>query len=66
MKLLGFVVNMVAGLVAVGAGIYLLTRQSASGETWLQVIAHGSGAFFIACGLYMIGSSIAAASSTRE
>ena len=63
MKLLGSAVNMIAGLVAIGAGIYLLVQQSASGDSWLEVIAHGAGVFFIACGLYMIGSSIVAGAS---
>ena len=48
-----------------GAGIYLLTRQSASGDTWLEVLAHGAGVYFIARGLYMIGSSIAAGASEK-
>jgi hypothetical protein len=61
-KVLGFLVNALAGLISVGAGIYLLAHTSETGPTWLDVIAHGSGAFFIACGLYMIGSSITAAS----
>ena len=63
MKILGFVVSTIAGLVAIGAGSYLLVQQSASGDSWLEVIAHGAGVFFIACGLYMIGSSIAAGAS---
>lgn len=62
MKLLGFFATLAAGLTGVGAGIYLLAQQSESGGTWLEVIAHGSGVFFIGCGLYMIGASILAAS----
>jgi hypothetical protein len=58
MRVLGVLVNLLAGLIGVGAGIYLLTQRSESGPTWLEVIAHGSGAFFIACGLYMIGSAL--------
>lgn len=42
-----------------GAGIYLLAQWSETGPTWLEAIAHGSGAFFIACVIYMIGSAIA-------
>ena len=61
MRALGLFVNAIAGLFAVGAGIYLLAQSSETGPTWLEVIADGSGAFFIACGLYMIGSAIAAA-----
>jgi len=60
-KALGLVVNGIAGLVALGSGIYLLAQYSETGPTWLEVIAHGSGAFFVACGLYMMGSAIAAA-----
>ena len=62
MRMLGFIVNLFAGLICVGAGAYLLAQTSETGPTWLEVIAHGSGAFFIGCGLYMIGSSIRAAS----
>jgi hypothetical protein len=61
MRMLGLFVDAIAGLIGVGAGIYLLAHTSETGPTWLEVIAHGSGAFFIACGLYMIGSSIVAA-----
>jgi hypothetical protein len=63
MKLLGFAVSMIAGLVAIGAGIYLLVQQGPSGDSWFEVIAHGAGVFFISCGLFMIGSSIVAGAS---
>jgi hypothetical protein len=66
MRALGYGVSSIAGLVAVGAGIYLLSRQSASGDTWLEVVAHGVGIYFIARGLFMIGSSIAAAASSEK
>jgi hypothetical protein len=61
-RIIAFVVNSLAGLGAVGAGAYLLAHTSETGPTWLEVIAHGSGVFFIACGFYMIGSSMFAAS----
>ena len=61
MRALGLVVNALAGLVAIGSGAYLLAQYSETGPTWLEVIAHGSGAFFIGCGLYMLGSAMAAA-----
>jgi hypothetical protein len=63
MRWLGLFVGLFAGLIAIFAGIYLLAHTSETGPTWLEVIAHGSGAFFIACGLYMFGSSVGAASS---
>ncbi len=63
MRLLGFTVSMIAGLVGIGAGIYLLAQQSANGNTWAEVFAHGLGIFFVACGLYMIGNSIAGSAS---
>ena len=63
MRLLGFTVSMIAGLVGIGAGIYLLVQQSANGNTWAEVFAHGLGIFFVACGLYMIGNSIAGSAS---
>jgi hypothetical protein len=66
MRALGYGVSSFAGLVAVGAGIYLLSRQNASGDTWLEVLAHGVGVYFIARGLFMIGSSIAAAASSEK
>ena len=61
MRILAFAVSSLAGLAAVGAGAYLLAQTSETGPTWLEVIAHGSGVFFIACGVYMIGSAIGAA-----
>jgi hypothetical protein len=61
MRWLGLFVGLVAALTAIGAGIYLLAHTSETGPTWLEVIAHGTGAFFVACGLYMFASSIGAA-----
>ena len=65
MKIFGFAVKSIAGLVAVAAGIFLLAHQNESGDTWLEVIAHGTGIFFIASGLFMIGSAITSASSDQ-
>ena len=62
MKWLGLFITLIAGLVAIFAGVYLLSHTSETGPSWLEVIAHGSGAFFIACGLYVFGSSLSAAS----
>jgi hypothetical protein len=57
---MGKLVQIVAGLLSIGAGIYLLTMQSVGvvqgGESWLQVLAHGIGVYFIARGLWMLAS----------
>lgn len=51
-------VDVVAALLAIGAGIYLLQSQSvgnlAEGESWFEVLAHGIGVYFIARGLWML------------
>jgi hypothetical protein len=65
MRIVGVMLNVFAGLIAAGAGIYLLAQYSETGPTWLEVIAHGSGAFFVGCGLYMIGSALVAATADR-
>jgi hypothetical protein len=62
MRSIGFFMNLLGGLAAVAAGIYLLAHNSETGPTWLDVIAHGTGVFFIGCGAFMIGSSLLAAS----
>lgn len=49
-----------AGLLAVGAGIYLVQAQSvaavagAGGQTWFELLAHGIGVYVIARGIWMI------------
>jgi hypothetical protein len=44
----------VSALVAIGAGIYMLTLQTqAQGTTIFEAIAHGIGAYFVAKGLFM-------------
>lgn len=53
------IVEVVAGLLAIGAGIYLLQAQSVGGipgggESWFAVLAHGIGVYFIARGLWML------------
>jgi hypothetical protein len=51
------VLGVIAGLVSVGAGIYLLLSESASAETTVfDVLMHGIGAYFIARGLWMLYS----------
>lgn len=49
------VIGIVAVLVSVGAGVYLLQTQSASEEaTIFDAIMHGMGAYFIARGIWML------------
>ena len=51
----GSFVGAVAALVSVGAGIYLLTSESASAQTTVfDALMHGIGAYLIARGLWMI------------
>lgn len=50
----GKVLAVVGALVAAGAGLYLLTSSSQSGQTVFDVMMHGIGAYFIARGIWMI------------
>jgi len=52
--------KLVAAIGSIGAGIYLLTKHSIpvtlggdTGQSWLEVIAHGIGVYFIAKGIWM-------------
>lgn len=57
---MGRLIDAVAALVAIGAGIYLLSQVSTDasvGRSWFEVIAHGMGAYFIAKGIFMFRSS---------
>src|SRR4051812_32763292 len=54
--------QLIAGLVAIGAGVYLLTFASGAinlgngqtGRSWFDIIDHGMGAYFVARGLWML------------
>ena len=51
------ILGVIAGVVSVVAGIYLLQSQSASADTTVfDVMMHGIGAYFIARGLWMFQS----------
>jgi hypothetical protein len=52
-KSAGSVWDALAGLGAVGAGIYLVASQTADPNSYLQTIAHGIGVYFIAKGIYI-------------
>ena len=48
------VLAVLAALVSIGAGIYLLGSESAAEEmTVFDILMHGIGAYFIARGLWM-------------
>ena len=53
------ILGVIAGVVSVVAGIYLLQSNSASADTTVfDVIMHGMGAYFIARGLWMFQSLV--------
>jgi hypothetical protein len=55
MRDLGKLAGIAAAVVSIGAGIYLLTTESASADpTVFDALMHGIGAYFIARGLWMI------------
>lgn len=41
-----------AWLLQVGAGVYLLTSQAADPNSYLQLLAHGLGAYMVGRGLF--------------
>jgi len=52
---LGNLIGAAAALVSIGAGIYLLTSESASADaTVFDALMHGIGAYFVARGLWML------------
>jgi hypothetical protein len=55
-----------SSLIAIGAGVYLLLSQTADEGSFLEVIAHGMGAYFIAKGLYLYPSLMAQARSAHN
>ena len=44
-------------MIAIGAGVYLLTTQSAESNSIFNPFLHGIGAYFVAKGLYMARSN---------
>lgn len=73
MRFSSAVVGLIAAVTSIGAGLYLVTSNSAtidvgagvSGQSWLEVIAHGIGAYFIARGLWMIAELLHEDESSR-
>jgi len=55
MRGLGKLAGIDAAVVSIGAGLYLLTSESASADTTVfDALMHGIGAYFVARGLWMI------------
>jgi hypothetical protein len=55
MKGISFGIGIIAALVSIGAGVYLLTSQSAAAEsTVFDVLMHGIGAYCVARGVWML------------
>lgn len=47
----------IAALIAVGAGVYLLLTDTVASDSYIAVIGHGMGAYFVAKGIF-IGRSL--------
>lgn len=50
----GKLVEIVAGLIAIGAGISLITTHAAESNSLFNPLLHGIGWYFIARGIWMI------------
>jgi hypothetical protein len=57
--------DVIAGLICIGAGIYLLQTQ-ASESSILEVLMHGIGVYFIGKGLFVIRAGMLAAKQVRS
>ena len=52
---LAILIGIGAAIVSIGAGVYLLTHESASADsTVFDILMHGIGAYFVARGLWMV------------
>lgn len=51
---MGKVVEVVAAVVAIVAGVYMLTTQAAAANSIFNPLLHGIGLYFIARGLWML------------
>jgi hypothetical protein len=59
--------GVVASLISIGAGIYLLTSSSASPDTTVfDVLMHGIGAYCIARGVWMLHEMQTLVSSKKK
>jgi hypothetical protein len=46
-------VKILGALICIGAGLYLLSAQTVADDSFLEVIAHGMGVYFIGKGLFI-------------
>ncbi len=51
---MGRFIDTLAGLISIGAGLYLLSTQAVADNSLFEVIAHGIGGYFVAKGLFML------------
>lgn len=49
----GALLDVLAALLCIGGGLYLLQTNSVGSSSWFQVIAHGMGVYFIGKGLFV-------------
>jgi len=59
-----FFTGLVAGLICIGAGVYLLAHggqdidlgNGQTGQSWLEILAHGLGIYMIGKGVFIWGA----------
>jgi hypothetical protein len=54
---MGRLIDILATLVCLGAGGYLLLSQTQAGNSYLEVLGHGIGAYFVGKGLFIARST---------
>jgi hypothetical protein len=65
MKDLSWLLGLLASLISVGAGLFLLTSSSASADsTVFDVLMHGIGAYCVARGVWMLHEMAAGSGAT--
>jgi hypothetical protein len=65
MKNLSWLLGLVASLISIGAGLYLLSGNSAGADTTVfDLLMHGIGGYCIARGVWMLHEMAAGAGDT--
>lgn len=66
---MGRILDLGAGLLCIGAGLYLLqynaTGDGVAGTSWFQIIGHGMGIYFLGKGVFVARANWIAA-ETRD